>query len=196
MGGRRAFTREEEARILGSFKGKYTIRNRAPFTLMMKTGLRVSEALSLQVRQVVSDGEIVDEVEIPRAHMKGKKSGRHVMLNPTAQAALREWLTEAAPLTGLVLLDLDSYVFRSHAGNKPLSRQWAWKVLKTACAGADVRGPTGCHSTRKSFAERAFIELGRDLHHLQAVMGHSSISSTIKYLGLDRDLVRRAFMAA
>jgi site-specific recombinase XerD len=46
--------------ILGSFKGKYAARNRALFTLMMKTGLRVSEALSLRVRQVVSDGEIVD----------------------------------------------------------------------------------------------------------------------------------------
>jgi site-specific recombinase XerD len=69
-------------------------------------------------------------------------------------------------------------------------------VLKEACAAADVRGPTGCHSTRKSFAERAFVELGRDLHHLQAVMGHSSISSTIKYLGIDRQLVYRAFMAA
>jgi hypothetical protein len=34
---------------------------------------------------------------------------------------------------------------------------------------ADVHGPTGCHSTRKSFAERAFVELGRDLHHLQAL---------------------------
>jgi site-specific recombinase XerD len=196
MAGRRAFTREEEARILKSFKGKHVVRNKALFTLMMKTGLRVSEALSLRVRQVVSDGEIVDEVEIPRAHMKGKKAGRHVMLNPTAQAALRAWLTEDAPLTGLAFLDPDSYVFTSRAGNKPMSRQWAWKVLKVACAAADVRGPTGCHSTRKSFAERAFIELGRDLHHLQAVMGHSSISSTIKYLGIDRRLVYRAFMAA
>jgi site-specific recombinase XerD len=196
MAGRRAFTREEEARILQSFRGKYAVRNKALFTLMMKTGLGVSEALSLRVRQVVSDGEIVDEVEIPRAHMKGKRQGRHVMLNPTAQAALRAWLTETAPLTGLLLLDLDSYVFKARARDKPLSRQWAWAILKKACAAADVRGPTGCHSTRKSFAERAFIELGRDLHHLQAVMGHSSISSTIKYLGIDRQLVYRAFMAA
>jgi site-specific recombinase XerD len=128
--------------------------------------------------------------------MKGKKAGRHVMLQPTAQAALRAWLTEAAPLTGLMLLDLDSYIFQTRAGNQPLSRQWAWKLLETACATADVRGPTGCHSTRKSFAERAFIELGRDLHHLQAVLGHSSISSTIKYLGIDRHLVYRVFMAA
>jgi site-specific recombinase XerD len=196
MAGRRAFTREEEARILQSLCGKYAARNRALFTLMMKTGLRVSEALSLRVRQVVSDGEIVDEIEVPRAAMKGRKAGRHVMLNPTAQAALREWLTEAAPLTGLVLLNPDDYVFKTRAGNKPLCRQWAWKLIPNACAKADVRGPTGCHSTRKSFAERAFIELGRDLHHLQAVMGHSSIGSTIKYLGIDRQLVYRAFMAA
>jgi integrase/recombinase XerD len=196
MAGRRAFTREEETRILAGFKGRYAARNRALFTLMMKTGLRVSEALSLRVRQVVSDGEIVDEVEIPRAHMKGKRQGRHVMLNPTAQAALREWLTEAAPLTGLVMLNPDDYVFKTRGANRPMCRQWAWKLIKTACAKADVRGPTGCHSTRKSFAERAFIELGRDLHHLQAVLGHSSINSTVKYLGLDRELVRRAFMAA
>jgi site-specific recombinase XerD len=128
--------------------------------------------------------------------MKGRRSGRHVMLNPTAQAALRAWLTEAAPLTGLLLLQPDDYVFKSRAGSQPMSRQWAWKLIKNACCAADVHGPTGCHSTRKSFAERAFIELGRDLHHLQAVMGHSSISSTIKYLGIDRELVRRAFMAA
>jgi integrase len=57
MAGRRAFTREEEVRILQSFKGKYATRNRALFVVMMKTGLRVSEALSLKVRQIVSDGE-------------------------------------------------------------------------------------------------------------------------------------------
>jgi site-specific recombinase XerD len=195
MAGRRAFTREEETRILQSFRGAYAARNKALFTLMMKTGLRVSEALSLRIRQVVSDGEVVDEVEIPRAHMKGKKIGRHVMLNPVAKDAVRQWLMTLASLVSL--LDPDTYLFKSRMGtNRPLSRQGAWKVLKEACAAADVRGPTGCHSTRKSFAERAFVELGRDLHHLQAVMGHSSISSTIKYLGIDRQLVYRAFMAA
>lgn len=195
MAGRRAFTREEEARILQSFGGRYGTRNRALFTLMMKTGLRVSEALSLRVRQVVSDGEIVDEVEIPRAAMKDKREGRHVMLNPTAKAAIRDWLRRLKRLEGST--EPDWYLFKSRVGlNRPLSRQWAWKVLKVAYAAAEVHGPTGCHSTRKSFAERAFVELGRDLHHLQAVMGHSSISSTIKYLGIDRQLVYRAFMAA
>jgi integrase len=195
MGGRRAFTREEEGRILQSFRGKYAARDRCLFVVMMKTGLRVSEALSLKVRQVVSDGEIVEEVEIPRAHMKGKRVGRHVMLNPTAKAAVREWLTRFAQLEGTVTPD--HYLFKSRVGtNRPFSRQWAWAILKKACAAVDVRGPTGCHSTRKSFAERAFIDLGRDLHHLQAVMGHSSINSTIKYLGIDRQLVYRAFMAA
>jgi site-specific recombinase XerD len=195
MAGRRAFTREEETRIMQSFRGKYAARNRALFTLMMKTGLRVSEALSLRIKQVVSDGEVVDEVEIPRAHMKGKKTGRHVMLNPVAKGAVRAWLTSLERIEGRV--ESDCHLFKSRTGsNRPLSRQWAWKVLKEACALADVRGPTGCHSTRKSFAERAFIELGRDLHHLQAVMGHSSISSTIKYLGIDRQLFCRAFMAA
>jgi site-specific recombinase XerD len=195
MAGRRAFTREEEVRILQSFHGTYATRNNALFTLMMKTGLRVSEALSLRIRQVVADGNIVDEVEIPRAHMKGKKSGRHVMLNPAAKAAIRQWLTTFKRLEDA--LDPAFYLFKSRIGtNRPLSRQWAWAILKKACAVADVHGPTGCHSTRKSFAERAFVELGRDLHHLQAVMGHSSISSTIKYLGIDRNLVRRAFMAA
>jgi integrase len=63
MAGRRAFSREEELRILQGFRGKYAARDRCLFTIMMKTGLRVSEALSLRVRQVVSDGEIVDEVE-------------------------------------------------------------------------------------------------------------------------------------
>jgi site-specific recombinase XerD len=162
---------------------------------MMKTGLRASEALSLRVGQVISDGDIVDEVEIPRAAMKGKREGRHVMLNPTAKAAVRQWLTTFERVEGI--LERSHYVFKSRVGkNRPLSRQWAWKVLKDACAMADVHGPIGCHSTRKSFAERVFVELGWDLRHLQAVMGHSSISSTIKYLAIDRQLVYRAFMAA
>jgi site-specific recombinase XerD len=195
MAGRRAFTREEEARILQSVRGKYAARNKALFTLMMKTGLRVSEALSLRIRQVVSDGAIVDEVEIPRAHMKGKKAGRHIMLNPAAKTAVHEWLNTLERIEGS--FQPGYYLFKSRVGtNLPMSRQWAWKVLKGAFAIADVRGPTGCYSTRKSFAEPAFVELGRDLHHLQAVMGHSSISSTIKYLGIDRRLVYRAFMAA
>jgi site-specific recombinase XerD len=107
--------------------------------------------------------------------MKGKKQGRHVMLNPAAKEAIRHWLTAFERIEEP--LAPDDYLFKSRTGaNRPLSRQWAWKVLKVAYVAADVHGPTGCHSTRKSFAERAFVELGRDLHHLQAVMSTAQLA--------------------
>ena len=88
MKGARPLTDSEVLQVSNSFRGRYALRDRALFVLGIKTGLRISELLSLAVGGVLQHGRIVDRVHVQRRHMKRKTEGRTVLLHPEAQEAL------------------------------------------------------------------------------------------------------------
>jgi len=76
-----------------------------------------------------------------------------------------------------------------------LDRTSAWRILKSAYRAAGLRGKTGCHSTRKTYAQRVYSALGHDLIATQQAMHHSSITSTIQYLSFDEEKVESAILS-
>lgn len=60
MKGARALTFLEIQAVCAAFDGKYEIRNRTLFLLCANLGARITEALNLNVGDVLVDGEIVD----------------------------------------------------------------------------------------------------------------------------------------
>jgi len=102
MKGCRPLTQDEVKDILESFAGEYAARDRCLFVLGTLSGFRISEMLSLRVKDVSLDGRVLDQVTVQRRNMKGKQQGRTVSLHPRAQAAIRDQLQAlaAAGLTG------------------------------------------------------------------------------------------------
>jgi len=92
MKGCRPFTADEFNAINKAFDGRYEERDRALFVVGYRTGFRVGELLSLQIKDVWDNGRILDRLQVQRRFMKKQVEGRTVPLHAEAKLALAPWL--------------------------------------------------------------------------------------------------------
>jgi integrase len=204
MRGCRPLSDAEVTLIAKSFGGTFAKRNKALFILGVRTGYRISELLSLTVGDVLHHGKVVDHITVQRRHMKGGKagntSGRTVPLHPEARAALSVWLEVLAKRLGTLEASLPVFCSRvkdpATGLRKAISRQQAWEILKEAFAANELTGKLGTHVMRKTFANRMYEKLNRDLVKVQRAMGHRNINSTVSYLSFREEDITDAILAA
>lgn len=193
MRGCRPLNDAEVYDVSRSFWGEHARRDKALFLLGVKSGFRISELLSLRLRDVMQGGRIVERVTVERRNMKKKLEGRTVLLHPEARAALAAWLEELgrrAELTG------DTFVFQSRKGdNRPISRVQAYRILHEACDACELTGKLGTHSMRKTFANKVYDALGNDLVKTQRALGHRNINSTVQYLSFREEEIDKAILS-
>ena len=193
MKGARPLTDSEIAAVLNNFSGPYALRDKALFILGIKAGYRISEMLSLRVCDVWQANDVAERVSVQRKHMKGHREGRTVILNPEARAALKTWITALAAQSEL---RPDGYVFRSRKGsNRPISRVQACRILQRAFRANNLISHYSCHSLRKTFADRIYEKVGRNLFLTQQALSHKNINSTISYLSFKEDQIDQAILS-
>jgi integrase len=162
-------------------------RDKCLFILGIYTGFRISELLSIRVGDLYERKRVLHQVRVQRSHTKGKTKSRTVPLHKEAKLYVKQWIDQAK-------LSKDDYLFKSKKGGT-LDRRSAHRILKTAFRSARVAGPTGTHSMRKTFAERVYAKLEKDLIKTQKALGHSSIDSTAKYLSFDESEIDDAILS-
>jgi len=189
MKGSRPLTDREVSLVAQSFGGRFAARDKALFVLGVRTGFRISELLSLKVKDLVQHGKVFERVAVQRRHMKKKVEGRSVVLHPEAKAAVAEWVLEAG-------LGPDDYLFRSRKGSGPISRVTAWKVLDEAFRTNGMTGRLGTHTMRKTFADRVYTAIDGDLVGTQRALGHRNINSTVQYLSFAQERIDEAILSA
>jgi site-specific recombinase XerD len=192
MGGCKRLTRDEMDKVLGSFNGMNSVRDKALFTLGCFTGFRISELLSLTLGDVFQHGSLVDMVHVKRKNTKGKLQGRSQPLHPEAKEALRIWVTvlhgrnDTTSMTPL-------FCSFNH-GSRSITSHQAWVILKNAYEKALISGKTGTHCMRKSFAHNVYQALGKDLVQTKQALGHKSFDSTVSYLEVDQAEINVAIL--
>ena len=137
------------------------------FGLIQKTGLRISEALSLKV----SDIRVVDGMaQSVRVIGKGDKE-RQV---PLPEGFKRE--------LALALADKsrDEYLFAKKPGGKPVGQHAARAYLKKLTEKAGINKKVTPHKLRHTYATR-LLEKDVQLIDIQALLGHESIATTQIY---------------
>lgn len=189
MRGSRPLTPEEIDRVRRAFIGKMATRNAALFLLGVNTGFRISELLSLRLRDVLDDnGKLTDRLTVSKMNMKGRKSSRTVLFNTRAKRALTAWLKE---LEHQFIVNKDDYLFRSVRGRYAINRNHSWRELTKAYRVAEVRGKLGTHAMRKTFANRYYkyqkerLANGAPVDPFRSTskaLGHTDIRSTDQYL--------------
>lgn len=195
MRGCRPLTLAESAAMYAAYAGTYRVRNQCLHMLCITTGLRVSEALSLRVGDVLKKGAVVRRVQIARAHVKRARAGRTIELAEQARLGIArqlQWLLQNG------LAGQHEYLFRSRkATGRPLGRREAWKIFNAAARAAGVEedlGRLGTHSWRKTYADevnRHFIARLRSGDSINPMLetcralGHASVESTEKYLSFN-----------
>ena len=174
-------TVEETERLLASpsLDEPLAFRDRALLELAYGAGLRVSEWISLGVKDVLMEDGLV------RVFGKGSKE-RLVPIGRGAIGAVAIYLRELRPRLeagqgkGVLLLN---------ARGRPLTRMGAWKILRKYVDRAGIAKRVSPHTLRHSFATH-LLEGGADLRAVQEMLGHADISTTQIYTHVDREYLR------
>lgn len=163
------------------------LRDRALLELLYATGARVSEAVDLDVDDVV-DREIV------RLTGKGDKQ-RIVPLGSYARAALDAYLVRARPALANRGHGRDAAALFLGLRGQRVSRQNAWLIIKKAAERADLTSEISPHTLRHSFATH-LLEGGADVRVVQELLGHASVATTQLYTLVTADTLRDVYTQA
>jgi len=163
--------------------GVLAVRNRALLELLYGSGLRVSEAVSLDWPDV-DTGERLVRVR----HGKGGKA-RLVPFGPPAAAAL-DVLLRNLPAEGA---DGAPSLFRNHRGGR-LSARSARRIVGEAGDAAGV-SKVHPHALRHACATH-MLTGGADLRSIQEQLGHESLATTERYTRVDPAHLLRVYRAS
>jgi integrase/recombinase XerD len=154
------------------------IRDLALLEIMYAAGLRVSELVALKQSDVDLHAGIVV------CHGKGSKERRV----PLGKSAIH-WLQRYAAVKAAYGKQ-DSTPMFLHRG-KPFTRQVAWSLIKRHAESVGINNVSP-HTLRHSFATH-LLQHGADSRSVQALLGHSDISTTQIYTHITDLHLRSAY---
>jgi len=144
---------------------------RAAAVLMYSCGLRVSEAVHLRIRDIDRHRMVV----AVRSGKGGKD--RYVPLPLRVLHLLRECWRRQGRTSRLA----DGWLWPDPSGAKPLRPRAVRECIQAAARQCGITKTIGCHTLRHCYATH-LLEKGLDLRSIQALLGHRSIRTTVRYL--------------
>lgn len=183
----KAITIDQVAALLAATDGDEVanLRDKALLELMYATGARVSEAVGLNVDDVI-------DADIVRLTGKGSKQ-RIVPLGSYARAAVDAYLVRARPILSAKGRSTPA-LFLGMRGAR-LSRQNAWLIIRAAAERAQLPVEISPHTLRHSFATH-LLAGGADVRVVQELLGHSSVATTQIYTLVTADTLRDVYTSA
>ena len=145
-------------------------------TTIYATGMRVEEAAELGVTDVDSKRMVI---------LVARGKGRKQRLVPMSSLLLEElrswWKTHRDP----------QWMFPGARSQRPITPSAVQRACQAAVARAGLSKPATPHSLRHTFATE-LLEAGIDLLTIQKILGHSHISTTLRYTHVRRDHLQQA----
>ena len=148
-------------------------RDLALAELLYGSGLRISEALSLNLHDIDPTSGLV------RVTGKGNKQ-RIVPLTEAAQEALQGWLDVRSALDNT---QREPALFLGARGGR-LNRRQALRIIEDLCKRVGLPQTVSPHSLRHSFATH-LLEAGADMRSVQELLGHERLTTTQRYTHLN-----------
>ena len=156
-------------------------RDRTMLELMYCSGLRVSELLSLKVKQVNLEKQIIDVIG------KGNKQ-RKVPVGEYALDFVKQYIEEHRIHNPG---KKSNYLFLNRYG-EPLSRQYFFLQIKKYAKEAGIEEDISPHTLRHCFATH-MLENGAELRALQEMLGHTNLSTTQIYTNISTKRILDAY---
>jgi len=166
-----------------------SLRDRAILELLYAAGLRVSELVSLDWRNVDLSARVL------RVLGKGGKE-RMVPFGRPAAAALQAWLGEWEQVRGQHLASGgdEEPIFLNFRGTR-LSARSVRRVIDRYVREAGIAPGVHPHTLRHTFATH-LLEGGADLRAIQELLGHGSLATTQRYTHLELDRLLSVYREA
>jgi integrase/recombinase XerC len=184
----RFLTEEKTEKLLQAPRGEASLssRDQAILETIYSAGLRVSEAINLNLEDLNLD----DNVVLVRG--KGKKE-RLAFLGESASLALQTWLKERL----LVMKEKGTEtpaVFMNRFGTRLTTRSVGRLVAKYL-RQEGMAGQASPHSLRHSFATH-LLDRGAEIRGVQELLGHRSLSTTQVYTHLSTNRLQQSYQKA
>jgi integrase/recombinase XerC len=155
------------------------LRDVAVMELFYSSGLRLSELAALDVDHVDLYTESV------RVFGKGRKE-RVCPIGAPALDAIQKYRSAANVHTGALFIN---------KSRKRISPRSIWLILKRYLRYTSIPISISPHKLRHSFATH-LLDRGADLRSVQALLGHSSLSTTQIYTHVTVERLKKAYAAA
>lgn len=150
---------------------------RAIATVIYGTGLRLDEALTLEVSDIDGARGVVRV-----RHGKGDRA-REAKMSPTLYQWLRTyWSRERPPLP---------YLLASRRTGRPPMQATVRHAFALAAEQAGITKLVRPHVLRHSYATH-LLDAGVDIRVIQALLGHNSLRMTMRYTRVSTALVQKA----
>lgn len=162
------------------FYDRGEVRNYTLIVLGLNTSLRISDMLMLRWHDVYNFNTGTYKQHIYVCEKKTQKRNT-IALNPaitTALETLRKAERNVLP---------ETFLFSSRKGNnRPITRNYAFTLIKNASQALGFEENIACHSLRKTFGYQAWKQ-GIQPALLMSIYNHSSYEVTKRYLGITQD---------
>jgi len=154
---------------------KKGMRNLLFFTLGTNCGLRISDILALDVKDVRGKN-FIQIVE--------KKTGKFKKfpVNSKLKPMLEQYTSGKDP---------ESPLFETKFGNR-LARVAAYFIIRSACREANLEDKFGTHTMRKTFGYHHYKRF-KDIAMLQKIFNHSSPEITLRYIGIEQEQIEKSY---
>ena len=171
-------TLKEIDKMISNIKltSKTGIRNVAIIELLYSCGLRVSELVNLKVSDLFFKESLI------KVTGKGNKE-RFVPISVLSQEYIINYLNEIRK-HHKIKKNFEDTLFLNERGTN-LSRNMIFIIINKLKKQSNINKKIGPHTLRHSFATH-LIENGADLITIQKMMGHESITTTERYLHINK----------
>lgn len=145
------------------------------FIIGINTGLRISDILKLRAMDVRDKTHIV---------IKEQKTGKEkrFYINGNLKREIDSYIRRMGD---------GEYLFKSREGeNKPMTRVRAYQILNSAAEKIGIE-EVGTHTLRKTFGYWHYQQ-NKDVALLQELFNHSAPSVTLRYIGINQDIMDKS----
>ncbi|WP_224424942.1 site-specific tyrosine recombinase/integron integrase [Methanobrevibacter sp. TMH8] len=158
------------------YKIKTRLRNKLILTLLYSSGIRVSELVSLVIKDIDLKERTI------RIRGKGDKD-RIVLFDNHTKELIEEYIS---------LIDSnDDYLFTNRRNN-PLTTRYIQIMIKDHAKEAGIKKRVTPHILRHSFATH-LLKNGVDIRVIQQLLGHSNLSTTQIYTNVDMETLKNVY---
>ena len=158
-------------------------------TMMLETGVRVSEICNMDV-----DDVDLDDLSALILGGKGEKD-RTVLFTDLTAEGIQEWMAERRMRAEKQVKEERQALFLTKNGHR-ITPRWVQKLMDRIADRAEIkRSRLTPHTLRHTFAS-GLLERGADLVTIQRLLGHASIATTRVYLEISDQTLREIYKRA
>ena len=159
------------------------IRDKAMLELLYATGIKVSELISLTLRDIDIKGGMLS---------LNSRNERYIPIGNEAMDALDNYIKKARSY--MVKDNKVKNLFVNCSGT-PLTRQGFWKILRGYAESAGIKAEINAQTLRNSFAVH-LLQNGADINAVSEMLGHNDVVTTRVYNQVLKNNIKKIYKKA